>query len=194
MSRGNYGRRHDRVGQMNMSNNGQAMTVTKYNKYGDIQVTFDDGHVRDHMTYDAFQKNSIALMYDGRHDRKNAKLKEQKEGTTKIMANGLECTCIEYRNKWDADFLFEDGCIVAHTPWRNFEKQTLTSNRTKGDSKTMKNKAQRLYEVRTMNNGETLKITEYFHAKDITVINIRSGNTRKQQTYQNFKNGQINLQ
>lgn len=193
MKRGNFGRRHDRVGQVNMSNTGQLMTITGYDAYGDMQVTFEDGHVRDHMTYDAFQKRSIALQYDGRHDRKIARLKESKEGTKRTMANGQECVCVVYRNKWDADFEFEDGTIIRNTPWRNFEKNTLTNPNLHADSRTARNRPARLHEKRVMNNGETLEITEYINAKHITIKNARTGETRENQTYQNFKNGLIRL-
>ena len=49
----------NRVGESNIANNGQTMTIIEYRKYKDIDIQFEDGTIVKHKSYDNFKLGSI---------------------------------------------------------------------------------------------------------------------------------------
>ena len=80
------------------------MTLIEYRSASDIDVEFDDGVVRKHVTYNEFKKGSI------RHPNEtNLAIAKQRLGETKMMNNKMNATIIAYRTSKDIDIQFEDG-------------------------------------------------------------------------------------
>ena len=50
---------------------------------------------------------------------------QSKIGVTLMMNNGMDCTCIAYRDAKDCDLQFEDGMIVKHKRWDRFKNGNI---------------------------------------------------------------------
>lgn len=115
----------NRLGETRMMNCGMEATIIRYGKYSDIDVRFEDGVIVEHKRYRAFENGNIA------NPNFNPRL-----GETKMMNCGMEATIIRYGGSADIDVRFEDGIVVEHREYREFEKGGIINPNIKATAKT----------------------------------------------------------
>ena len=93
------------LGESRKMLNGQQAVCVSYRRSDDIDVEFEDGTIVEHRTKASFLRGEIS---NPNYDPYSC------EGETKLMNNGMNATCIKYRNSEDIDVQFEDGTIVEH--------------------------------------------------------------------------------
>lgn len=96
-------------------NNGMMATCIAYRKSTDIDVRFEDGVIVEHVQKQHFVRGNV------KHPNINLRKKNAScVGLTLRMKNGMNATCIAYRNERDIDVQFEDGTIVCNKRKGNF--------------------------------------------------------------------------
>lgn len=163
----------NRLGETRMMNCGMEATIIRYGKYSDIDVRFEDGVIVEHKRYRAFENGNIA------NPNFNPRL-----GETKMMNCGMEATIIRYGGSADIDVRFEDGIVVEHREYREFEKGGIINPNIKA---TVEN---RLDETCMMNCGMKATIIRYNGVRDIDV-RFEDGTVAEHKAYGPFKRGEI---
>lgn len=96
-------------------NNGMMATCIAYRKSNDIDIEFEDGVVVEHVQKQHFVRGNV------KHPNVNLNsVKASCVGLTVRMNNGMNATCIVYRNEKDLDVQFEDGTVVYNKRKGNF--------------------------------------------------------------------------
>lgn len=131
----------DYFGQTRIMNCGLKATVIAYKRNYDIDVQFENGIIRKHMTLDSFLKGKILPTPNP--------IGNEHIGQTRTMNCGLKATIIAYRNPKDIDVQFEDGTVRKHIQLKSFHARGIT-NKTLGKS-LYKNK------TCTLLNGDRFK-------------------------------------
>lgn len=163
----------NRLGETRMMNCGMEATIIRYGKYSDIDVRFEDGVIVEHKRYRAFENGNIA------NPNFNPRL-----GETKMMNCGMEATIIRYGGSADIDVRFEDGIVVEHREYREFEKGGIINPNIKATAEN------RLDETCMMNCGMKATIIRYGGYNDID-IRFEDGKVVVHKAYGNFKKGNI---
>ena len=112
---------YDKVGEENISNNGQLMKIIEYKNANDIVVEFEDGTITK-TSYRAFRKGSVAnpnvkTKYNRSFWNNMAK---SRIGETNIASCGMEMTIVKYNGANDIIVEFKDGART-HTTYSNFK-------------------------------------------------------------------------
>ena len=97
----------DKTGETIIAKNGLKMTIIVYRTVRDIDIQFEDGYVREHISYYNFLTGRI------KHPDYKGRLKS-KLGESNVANNGMNMTIIAYRGTADLDIQFEDGIIVCN--------------------------------------------------------------------------------
>ena len=163
----------NRLGETRMKNCGMEATIIRYGKYSDIDVRFEDGVIVEHKRYRAFENGNIA------NPNFNPRL-----GETKMMNCGMEATIIRYGGSADIDVRFEDGIVVEHREYREFEKGGIINPNIKATAEN------RLDETCMMNCGMKATIIRYNGVRDIDV-RFEDGTVAEHKAYGPFKRGEI---
>lgn len=163
----------NRLGETRMMNCGMEATIIRYGKYSDIDVRFEDGVIVEHKRYRAFENGNIA------NPNFNPRL-----GETKMMNCGMEATIIRYGGSADIDVRFEDGIVVEHREYREFEKGGIINPNIKATAEN------RLDETCMMNCGMKATIIRYNGVRDIDV-RFEDGAVAEHKAYGPFKRGEI---
>lgn len=163
----------NRLGETRMMNCGMEATIIRYGKYSDIDVRFEDGVIVEHKRYRAFENGNIA------NPNFNPRL-----GETKMMNCGMEATIIRYGGSADIDVRFEDGIVVEHREYREFEKGGIINPNIKATAEN------RLDETCMMNCGMKAIIIRYNGVRDIDV-RFEDGTVAEHKAYGPFKRGEI---
>ena len=163
----------DRLGETRMMNCDMDATIIRYGNNKDIDVRFKDGTVVKHKAYNAFEKGNIA------NPNFNPRL-----GETKMMNCGMEATIIRYGGSADIDVRFEDGIVVEHREYREFEKGGIINPNIKATAEN------RLDETCMMNCGMKATIIRYNGVRDIDV-RFEDGTVAEHKAYGPFKRGEI---
>ena len=163
----------NRLGETRMMNCGMEATIIRYGKYSDIDVRFEDGVIVEHKRYRAFENGNIA------NPNFNPRLCE-----TKMMNCGMEATIIRYGGSADIDVRFEDGIVVEHREYREFEKGGIINPNIKATAEN------RLDETCMMNCGMKATIIRYGKYTDIDV-RFEDGTIIEHRQYIQFKKGGI---
>lgn len=163
----------NRLGETRMMNCGMEATIIRYGKYSDIDVRFEDGVIVEHKRYRAFENGNIA------NPNFNPRL-----GETKMMNCGMEATIIRYGGSADIDVRFEDGIVVEHREYREFEKGGIINPNIKATAEN------RLDETCMMNCGMKATIIRYNGVRDIDV-RFEDGTVAEHKAYDPFKRGEI---
>lgn len=163
----------NRLDETRMMNCGMEATIIRYGKYSDIDVRFEDGVIVEHKRYRAFENGNIA------NPNFNPRL-----GETKMMNCGMEATIIRYGGSADIDVRFEDGIVVEHREYREFEKGGIINPNIKATAEN------RLDETCMMNCGMKATIIRYNGVRDIDV-RFEDGTVAEHKAYGPFKRGEI---
>ena len=170
-----------KIGETNIANNGQKMTIKEYFNASNITVEFEDGTIVKNKSYGSFKTGSI----------KNPNIKMNYNTTLNKMSNirigeksmgscGLMMEIIAYRSARDLDVRFEDGTIVQHVWYVRFQSGNVKHPIAGKDGI-------RLGATNINKEGRKMKISEYISSNNCT-IEFEDGVTVKSY-YKAFKDG-----
>ena len=115
----------DKTGEEKINNQGLKMRIIKYNNCFDIDVMFDDGYIKENITYQNFK--------DGKVNNINFKRSNFKSKIGETIENkwGEKATIIEYNKFSDITIQFENGEIRKKCDYRNFKNKNIKSKFSK---------------------------------------------------------------
>jgi hypothetical protein len=174
-----------KIGETNIANNGQVMTIIDYRGADDIDIQFEDGTIVTNRTYKSFKNRCIRnhnIQKNKDKIKKDKSKRNDRIGETNIMNNGQLATIIDYRNNNDIDVQFEDCTIVYNKNYRCFQIGKIKNPNKKvginiGDSKIS-------------NNGMKMTIIAYRGYTDIDV-QFEDGTVVNSITSSQWSNGNI---
>lgn len=175
------------------ANNGQIMTIIKYENNNDITVQFEDGTIIPGKKYAYFKKGAIANpnYTNHEHGRKvsdsvQKKMQEKRIGEISKATNGMTLKITEYRNYNDIDVMFvEDGYKVFHTAYDVFKTGQIKNPNLCAQNR----KNEHLHERFMTNEGEEIEIIDWEKYSNVTV-KFQDGST-KQTDYRSICNGNV---
>lgn len=165
----------DRTGETRTMNNGLKATIIEYFSSNDMTIHFENGEVREHISYGSFSAGEVKAF-----SLPNQKLKLYHEGEKRIMNDGFEAELITYRDSRDCDVLLADGTIREHIRYSQFVDGGL-----RVDIRKLK-----VGETRRMNNGLMATIIAYHSCKNID-IRFEDGFVRTGIRYEAFMRGEV---
>ena len=160
-----------------MMNCGVMAEIIAYRGNKDIDVRFENKAVREHMTYYAFRKGTIALAERAKSQRR---IDDEKKyvGQKKMMKCGLEGEIVAFRGYANIEVKLSNDEICS-TDLRSFYAGTVSPTRVY------------LGEIRTMHCGQEARIVSFRTKDDIDIEFVDTGFVRKKVTYSAFSAGQI---
>lgn len=176
----------ERVGTKIIASSGMEMTCIAYRRSDDIDVQFEDGSVVRKKTWASFCRGQISNPNVPRSRALRLNMSER-IGAKSIASNGMEMTCIAYRNAKDIDIQFSDGTVVEHKAWAFFRKGYIRNpNRSTGNLKT----DGRVGVKKQASNGMQMTCIAYRRSDDIDV-QFADDTIVKNKTWDAFCKGQI---
>lgn len=175
--------KHERIGERNKANNGEWMTITNYNGVADVEITFDDGTVVYHKSYQAFLEGYISKK--NKVDQRQVAAKAKRIGEKSIANNGLSMEIIDYRGARDIDIQFEDGVLVTNKRYDHFQSGNI-KHPNLGNIQIK----DRTSEVIINENVEKVRIMAYRNNKDIDVM-VNDERIECHRSYDDFVKGKI---
>lgn len=176
----------DHTGAVNTAKNGMKITIVAYRLWDDVDVLFEDGTLVTHKTYRNFMLGNIRHPDPTKQAKKKATPRHI--GDTNTAKNGMKITIIEYRTAKDIDVQFEDGVIVYHKAYRDFQ---LGKIRHPDPAKQAKRKANIcIGTTNRANNGMMMTIIAIYGYNDIDV-QFEDGSIAEHKTYDAFLGGKI---
>ena len=166
-----------RLGEIRVMSNDMKATVIEYRKANDIDVQFEDGKIREGISYDKFKKGFVAHPDAVKEYRKSVRL-----GETRVMTNGMNATIITYRSCVDMDVQFEDGQVKEGVKYDNFLKGRVAHPSYSGFVHIGENRA--------MTNGMKATVINYRTHTDIDV-QFEDGKVKECVSYNAFRNGHV---
>ena len=176
----------ERLGKVRYNNYGLEMEIVGYRNDKDIDVLFESGVLKKHVTYSSFRHGILT-------DVSNEKVRLWKVNYNK---EGKRMEIVGYRNDSDLDVKFESGVIRYSVSYASFVTGKLTergkSGRSKRGSRPRKSrlKVERIGEENYNNSGDLMKVNDYKGCKNIDV-KFDDGVVRKKMQYAYFKDGSI---
>ena len=185
-----------RKGEQLKMNCGLIAEIIAYRSCSDIDVRFENGVIREHVSYKAFKLGALTPKNIHRKKRKlkiepeqnkkvDCSLASDRIGEKRRMKCGQEAVIENYRNYSSIDILFDDGSKRT-TSYGRFKAGTVMPISIKSYNKT------RVGEKRVMNNGMMAEIIAYRNCRDID-IRFENGIVRKGVLYDSFKKGTLSL-
>ena len=171
----------EREGLVKVMSNGQKATLVRYNSSEDCTVQFEDGTVREHIQWCAFNAGKVKNPYCGKRALEVI-------GTKQMQICGQEATVIKYQNIDNAVFRFEDGTEVSGR-YETFLNGSLV-NPNLDKKQQHRNFRNRLGEKKTQKCGLEAEITAYRGSEDIDIL-FSDGTTSKHRSYVEFKRGSL---
>lgn len=160
----------DRIGEINIANNGMQMQIIAYRGTYDVDIQFEDGVIVRNRSYKNFKSGCIKYPTPDR------------TGEVKIATNGMKMEIIAYRSSNDLDVRFEDGTIVKNKDYYRFKEGCIKNPNF--------NIYDRVGETNTAKNGMKMKIVRYNGNHDIDV-QFEDGVIVKGKQYYSFKDGTL---
>ena len=133
-NKSSYSKRHQtKIGETRLNYQNMPMTITDYKNNTNVDVKFADGMVVKNKPYRAFITGRITnpnlkVYKTSKHIRKD------RTGLKTKATNGQEMTIINYRGILDIDVQFEDGTIVEHKTFGNFQTGKIRNPNASGTS------------------------------------------------------------
>ena len=208
------GLKEKRVGETNINKDGDKMTIINYRNAHDIDIQFEDGTIAYNREYRNFKNGHLTkpivvktpevieetITEPETETPKKVKAKD-KVGEKVRALNGQMMTFIAYHSYKDIDIQFEDGTIVHHKGYKDFQNGEIKNpNFKKGQkAKTIvkmannrleENRQKKLGESKLNNQGYNMTISVYNNTDDITVT-FDDGSIVEHRTYSDFKKGSI---
>lgn len=166
--------RNKMIGFEYINNQNEKVTIVEYRRYSDITVQFEDGTQRK-VSCNSI-KSGLPLNPNKENPYKTKRLKE-----TVVNNQGFEMKILNYRNANDIDIKFSDGTIVYGKCYDSFiNGETFNPNWGQ----------QKIGELAISNQGEEMKLIEYFSPNNITV-EFSDGTIYYNKRYSHFVDGNI---
>lgn len=108
-------KKEERIGETRRMKNGLLFSITAYRNCLDMDGVFENGVIREHVSYANFKKGYISL------EKKKQDLSEERKGETRRMKNGKMATISFYGGYKCIRVTFEDG-RETHTSYDVFKK------------------------------------------------------------------------
>lgn len=162
------------IGRTKMMNCGMKATITEYRNIRDIDVRFENGVVRKHLSMCSFNSGTISP--------KDIYNTAMYIGQTTTMICGMKATVIAYRKNNDIDIQFEDGTIREHVNMYAFRNGKI--------SITPRQQIDYMNKTRKMNNDMKATIISYNGHDDIT-IKFEDGTIKEHMSTTAFNKGGI---
>lgn len=166
-----------KIGQTKMQGCGMSATCIAYRTYQDCNFRFEDGKAVEHVPWIKFERGK--LPYDPRRG-----FTKNRVGQSRIQKCGMKLTCTAYRSATDCDFQFEDGRLIQHRTWREFENGAIRYYRRSEDPKARIGMSVR------QKNGLDAVCVEYHSSTDLAV-RFPDGKTASHRTWNHFTHGAI---
>ena len=164
----------NRVGETNMANNGQKMTIIAYRGCSDIDIQFEDGTIVYNKPYYSFKNGGI---------RNPRLISSGRLGEIATTSTGEKMTIIAYRGCDDIDIQFEDGTIVTNKEYYRFKEGSIKNpNHTSVHS--------RVGEINYDRRGQKMTIIAYRTSHDLD-IQFEDGTIVTNKCYSSFEKGQV---
>lgn len=170
----------DRLHEKHMMNCGFEAEIIDYKGSQNMTIRFENGEIREHVSYNQFKLGRIAAKADNRSLKKTDRL-----GEKRTMNCGSKATIIRYGTALDVDVQFDDGSIREHINYQKFKNGNLLPLEQR---KTIKE--ERLGETKVMDDGVSGTIISYVNSGDIDV-SLENGTVIRHTTYRRFTNGLI---
>jgi len=176
-----------RVGMVRYTNYGERMECVAYRSCTDIDVKFEDGTIREHVSWYSFRDSSLAKIpgkrpYKPKSQRtleEIAKLRDNILHTSKKMNNGQNATIIQVVGFNNISVRFDNG-VVERCSYEQFIDGAVDFSKDKV----------RLGQRNQMSCGLEATIINYRNAQDID-IEFEDGSVVLNKSYSSFKIGQI---
>lgn len=166
----------NRVGETNIANNGQKMTIIAYRSCSDIDIQFEDGTIVYNKPYYSFKNGDI---------RNPRLISSSRLGEISTTNTGEKMTIIAYRGCDNIDIQFEDGTIVTNKEYYRFKQGSI-----KNPNHTNFNVHSRIGEINYDRRGQKMTIIAYRAFDDID-IQFEDGTVVTNKCYSSFERGQI---
>lgn len=169
------GKNIDRTGETRTMKNGLKATIVNYFGSHNMTVRFENGEVREHVTYTNFSRGNIKAF-----SLPNPQRNQCRVGEKRVMNDDFEAELIAYRTNKDCDVLLADGSLREHVYYSQFTKGELRVDIAKV----------RVGETRSMNNGLMATILVYHNCSNID-IQFEDGFVRNGVRYDAFIRGEV---
>lgn len=169
-----------RLGEIHYNKLNESVTIIAYRNSEDVDVKFNDGSVRQHVTYLAVRRGQV---------RKHGNImpgNDSRIGEQYHNQQGLLTTIIEYYTSRDVTVQFEDGTICRHLRYGNIcrgcvKHPNMPNARINQD---------RVGEVHYTKTGEWMKIVDYHDSAHVTV-QFQDGTTKTNLHYAHILSGSV---
>ena len=175
---GNDGLEEALMGKTALMNCNLKATITKVIGMTNLTVTFENGEIKEHVSYQNFESGKILPpSYNGIPTYGRI-------GESKMMNCGLTATIIKYKNANNITLKFENGEIAYNKTYGSF-----ASGEVRPPSYYEKHK-NKVGERKLMNYGMYATIIEYHNSKNMTV-KFDNGEIKKHAQYPSFAEGRL---
>jgi hypothetical protein len=175
----------NRIGETQIANNGQLMTIIAYRRSEDIDIQFEDGTIVYNKSFANFKngqvKNPNCLTAHCFHKLGNV-------GDTSISKDGQKMEVIAYNSSEKIDVKFEDGTIVKNQNYPAFIRGYIKNPNLEEPQKYQY--INRVGETTFATNGQQMKIIACRNCKDLD-IEFEDGTIVKHQRYKRFQMGYV---
>lgn len=172
---------YTKLGETNIANNGQKMTIIRYNNWLDIDIQFEDGTIVKHKKYDSFRYGRIAHPNISSYKKhKNQYTEERKNkfiGLKTTTKDGHQITITKYNNTSSITVQFEDG-VIKNTTYKRFLHRDVSYP------------PNRIGQTNIATNGQQMTIIDYRKVDDIDV-QFEDGTIVNHRCYSSFIKGNI---
>lgn len=169
----------DKTGETIIAKNGLKMTIIVYRTVRDIDIQFEDGYVREHISYYNFLTGRI------KHPDYKGRLKSRL-GESNVANNGMNMTIIAYRGTADLDIQFEDGIIVRNKSYTSFKAGEIAHPKIHTQIHPDRYEGQ----VSVGHNGLKMSLVAYRRYNDVD-LQFEDGVVVQHCNYRNFLDGRI---
>jgi len=147
-----------RINETSVSKNHGKMTIINYHSADNIDVRFDDGTIRYHVSYSSFKKGTVAKNKNVTKNEYHIRL-----GESRAMNDNNIATIVEYRTAVDIDVCFDDGTIRKSVTYSSFTEGSIRKQ------KKVKNDKNLVGETVLTKDGMIAKIIHYRNYRNITI-------------------------
>ena len=179
-----------------MSCGKQAMII-RYGTTQDIDIQFEDGLIRRHVSYENFLNGEIAYGVTDKELKKmtNAEKREARCGEIRMMYCGQPAKIIEFYRANDITIQFDDGTKVEHVAYATFKSGNIKHpNLKETDAQREARWNRRIDTRRQQGTNSTLKMwaTVYENVdEDHVNIIFDDGTKRLNVNWRSFLNGTL---
>lgn len=115
--------RTNRLHEKRLANNGQCMTIVRYNGVNDIDVLFEDNTLVEHCAYKQFVNGEIKNpnIPVGTYTANKRETKNHRIGETCVNTQGLNMEIIGYETAHNVTVKFENGIILCKRNYNHFK-------------------------------------------------------------------------